>query len=238
MSTVERSTSTSGKIYKTNNLKVGGNNNAAGTIAVLDAYGNTKVELNTNGITLSDGTSIIGTSGVLSIISTNTGIWQELGRVYDSIYGSPWRRYIKFSIYIPNNFVVTSAIVKFYHAPYYVSPSWGYARNIKLYKSNNINTFYRAGLPASEYADTDITTWTEISSAFGASGFTGTPPSSFPPTGNTVETVTSIDISSSLTVDKYTYFKIDSSDGDASSSDGYTKQGLGMATLTVTGYKK
>ena len=168
-------------------LKIGGINNVNGEIQVVDKQGNELVKINLEGITLSNGTKIIGADGLrntyLSEGNGNVGFTWTIGEIE---YGEKEKLLI--DCYVPNNFKITKAIVKLIHSPVYwsitdintgqLSYQWGYCQNVKLYKCTNMTgRLIAADYGGSVWHNDDNSTYNEISNAFGSSGFTAPNPS-------------------------------------------------------------
>lgn len=168
-------------------LKIGGINNVNGEIQVVDKQGNELVKINLEGITLSNGTKIIGADGLrntyLSEGNGNVGFTWKIGEIE---YGEKEKLLI--DCYVPNNFKITKAIVKLIHSPVYwsitdintgqLSYQWGYCQNVKLYKCTNMTgRLIAADYGGSVWHNDDNSTYNEIINAFGSSGFTAQNPS-------------------------------------------------------------
>lgn len=227
-------------------FKVGGEDYGNGTIEVLDNEGNTVILLNKNGITLTDGTKLIGNQGLLSNLqyksTSEYGIcgftqrWTTDGNV----------EYPKLDmvcdVFIPSNFQVTSAYATIYHS----NMNWfnqnnneinGYCRKIKLYKASTKQApKVIGGYGSSIYTDTTNLKGSEISGAFGTNGYTATNTS-----GNTIESKTSSNIASSITTGTNVLFVRTAESTSASSSnwdDALKKTGRITLVVDVYGYMK
>lgn len=125
-------------------LILGGSGNGNGIVDVKDASGNTTVKLTNEGVILSNGAKLIGGNGVLST-------FQFEGKSYTGFTGfeanysdeANKKVGLTFEVFIPDNFVITSAVLRVVHAPIYWNNNgsyfWGYSRNLNLYKVSNIN---------------------------------------------------------------------------------------------------
>lgn len=89
---------------------LGGAANGNGVLEVKNSSGTTQVKINNTGITLADDTSIVGGSGVLSLITaSNIGL---AGYTMSYISGvTLMESAVEFAIYIPSNFTVSKAII-------------------------------------------------------------------------------------------------------------------------------
>ena len=178
-------------------LTLGGNGNGNGSIDVKDSSGNTNVLIDNNGIVLNDGTKLVGNGGVLSQFQYKGGAW--LG--YDYLYYEEFNRTrIILDIYIPENFIVTSAKVILQHTPIYWNydienkTAWGWSRNVRLYKSDSTGEIIDAAYN-SEYYSAFVGKETEIANAFGSNGFTASSASN---SNHKTEQKESIDIKNSI----------------------------------------
>lgn len=193
MAQVERSTSSGGKRYLTSkavvfddvaakNIIVGGKDNTSGLIQVLDETGTLSVNIDKDGVTLSNGAELIGGSGVLSSLQfdskninwgavTLPGYW-FLGYNYAESTGV-YKNWLEIDAQIPTNFTVSSAYVTLYHIPVAWAAYTGYVRNVKLYNVSDPTNITIAGAYMSEFAATYTYTTTEISGAFGVNGYSG-----------------------------------------------------------------
>jgi len=142
---------------------------------------------------------------------------------------------------IPVGFVVTSAKVTLFHSPIYwidTSDFWGYSRNVRLYNTNNRKGFYQtqsaSGLEFSFFTDETLT---EITNAFGPSGFTAATP-----VGTTAvnEIVESIDITDEIQIG-FNRFVIGTGDTLPAPAEAYAyyfaRCGNAHATLDIIGYQ-
>lgn len=148
-------------------------------------------------IYLPDGGEIIGGKGLLSNLQfvgvskagsrKCAGDFEFLGFEINPYYeeGQETKNSLTFDVYIPDGFTVLEARVFLFHAPvnfgYYDESgneqyTWGYSRNLRLYKSNLTN-FYRKAYIMSEFSDSDKTTETELTGFLGTNGYTAPTPS-------------------------------------------------------------
>ena len=111
---------------------------------------------------------------------------------------------IKLIFNVPVGLNITSATLILYHAPTLwgwkdsngiSSSGWGYCRNLKIYKANNINNKKYTAQYMSEYNESDDTEYSEITNALGVNGWTPTAPND---TTHNTEQKVSEDIKSSI----------------------------------------
>ena len=207
--------------------------------------------------TLTDGILKIGTkeiyntSGVLSMFQYQcSGAEQNIGWYEDYDITTSATVYKKKGLQIlyniPVNFTVVSAYVVFTHIPCKNSYNYdsgsgvstsvynGYARNVKLYKLNSLSsTIYQKygfqGLP-----DYSSLPKTEITGAFGTSGFTGSMSGA-----TSVNSLDYKNLNNDLVKGSTQMLLIDTSDSSISDIvDGLQKTAMGTATLFVIGYYK
>jgi len=143
---------------------------------------------------------------------------------------------------IPDGFVVTSAKITLFHSPIYwldTSDFWGYSRNVRLYNTNNREGFYQTqSVSGLTFITVSDETLTEITNAFGPSGFTAATPS-----GTTAvnEIVESIDITDEI---KTGFNRFVIATGDTLPSPAelpayyFARCGNAQATLDIIGYQK
>ncbi len=175
-------------------------NNATINDAIINnaSIANEAVNINKKGIQMADGTEIIGGKGILTNLQFKGGYGQfeEIGfqTVPDMLKNTKLN--MKINIYIPNNFAIEKATIKLYHAPIlYDNSFWGYCRNLKLFKGNDILSYYKKSYIGEEYKEEDNITYNEISNAFGKNGFTAKTPTT---SSHSAEIIESIDISNNL----------------------------------------
>lgn len=155
----------------------------------LDEYGNAKLE---------NGATIISEKGLMNTYIYNTQGFRFVGFFGNDIL-SPSdliKEEQTIDIVIPENFNITKAIIEIFHTPVYwgtdSSPTWGYCRNLKLYKAQNLYNRKIIADYASEFEETNNTIYNEIKGALGNSGYTATVPSN---NSHASEKVNSNDIS-------------------------------------------
>lgn len=203
-----------------------------------DEYGN---------IILSNGSKIVSDNGLLSAfkydgVSTHKDF---LGFWPDDSSQEIVKSQIRLDVYIPSNFVIKEAKVTLIHKPvsytdYLGNTFYGYSRNVRLYKASNTN-FPRIAYIGSEYYDTINSKYlTEISSAFGSSGYTPSTPSS---TSTKEEIKTSTDIKANLSTGQNTLIIQTNESAPTFSNDlinknAWIKTGQARAILTVIGFMK
>jgi hypothetical protein len=100
---------------------------------------------------------------------------------YNSIIdtGTNTRNWLEFNPYIPNNFIITEAYITFLHTPVWwdnVETFWGYCRNIKAYKVNNISNILVSAVANGGFSIYGGYDEKEIYGAFGDNGYTPTIP--------------------------------------------------------------
>jgi len=150
---------------------------------------------------------------------------------------------VEFMIYVPENYVIEIAFITMYHTPLRISnfpdvgAIWCYSRNVKVYICNDLSNRYLNGPYGSEWGEYGVST-SEISGALGINGFTATPPNSYPPTGATVQKITSSNLKSSLNAGTINYLRLESDTTCTTALERYQKTGQITATLTIIGYQK
>ncbi len=187
---------------------INGANISTGTIdASLVTIANNNVTLDKDGIKLNNGAKVIGTNGL-----KNTYLFEKEGFAgFIASYTSGSLKFVKnnilIDIVIPTGLVIEKAKVRLIHNPvkwnWYNADSgtsgtnWGYLRNMKLYKCTNVSSkLLAADFGGQVYSDADVSSYSEISNAFGSSGFTASSPSD---SSHNAQTAESININSSLT---------------------------------------
>ena len=147
---------------------------------------------------------------------------------------------LNFEFTIPKGFVIKSAYITLNHMPVKYTEEGttkytGYSRNLKLYRS----TAHSSGKIRYEYAYNFIRynniTFSEIKSAFGSSGFTGS--------SSAYKTKKSIDLKSyikrSSTADTYNILKVETGNSTVSTKAAmYQQTGAVNGTLVIIGYTK
>lgn len=186
---------------------IDGGNIKSGTIdSSLVTIANNNVILDKDGIKLNNGAKVIGTNGLM-----NTYLYENKGFAgFVSDYTSGYTRFKKknilVNVVIPDGLVVTKAKVRLIHNPVYWAwynndsgqsgYEWGYLRNVKLYKCTNVQTKrLAADFGGQVYNDEDVSTYSEISNAFGSNGFTANEPSE---SSHNAQVAISADIKNSL----------------------------------------
>lgn len=225
-------------------FKVGGINNKNGKIEVVDSSGNVLVTIGVEGINLGNGTKIVGADGL-----KNTYIYKERSNVGFGMdqYYSLTKKNLVIDFPVPDNFVITKAYVRIMHSPCYWSYAdtssqstkytWGYSRNVKLYKCTNLDTrMIASDFGGAIWSDDDFSQYSEVSNAFGSNGFTAKVPSN---TSYNAEIVTSIDISSVLEIGKINRLKIATTNSVPSSNNNAAAQtGEVQAVVLIEGFIK
>ena len=191
-------------------------------------------------------TKVIGSLGIITNLQYSTigkfANFDILG--FESPdYGATWRnKDLSLDVYIPANFTVLEAKVSIFHTPadhWYMPVStyveqWGYARNVKLYKSTNTENYKFVLGYYSEYTlETANLNLTEISNAFGVNGFTAANTS-----GSQLETATSIDIKDHLVSGNNKLVLRSTSATPTTTADGLAKSGVAIALINIIGFKK
>ena len=269
MAQVERSTSTGGKRYLTSkavvydsvtakNIQLGGKNNGNGQLKLYDDTDTLFVNMDKEGITLSNGAEIIGGSGLKNSMFVQ-GVARSLKFIInndfapvgiDVLYitdngGVNWTgNYVKgsmlFEFYIPSTFTITNATITLTHIAQKnyaagVFTYTGYSRNLQLYKGAAFtNMFKTYDSTFGTLSETGIT-YTVITNALGASGFTGS--------ATAMSSVTSIDITSNISLGT-NIFKIETGDNVPSVTGTYDqcveaaeiRTGACIGLLTITGF--
>ena len=145
---------------------INGANITTGTInANLVSIANNNVRIDTDGIKLGNGAKIVGNNGLM-----NTYIFKNegLNGVSADLYLGTGNKEDKlvFNLVIPEGLEITKAKIKLYHNPI----GWilqddttrtGYARNVKLYKANNLGSREYHAYSYSESYFSDTTTYTD-----------------------------------------------------------------------------
>lgn len=186
---------------------INGANIKTGTIdANLVTIANNNVQIDRDGIKLNNGAKVIGTNGL-----KNTYLYESecfAGFIANYTSGTP--RFEKnnalIDIVIPAGLVIEKANVRLIHNPVkwnWTNPDsgtsgndWGYLRKMKLYKCTNVsNKLITADYGGQVYSDADVSNYSEISNAFGSSGFTANSASD---SSHNAQTVLSSDIKTSL----------------------------------------
>lgn len=186
---------------------INGDNIKSGTInANLVTIANNNVQIDTDGIKLNNGAKVIGTNGL-----KNTYLFEKEG--FAGFLDSYTTGSLKFAknnvlidVVIPSGLTIEKAYVRLIHNPVRWSwynmdngqsgTQWGNLRTVKLYRCTNVSSkLIAADYGGQVYNDANISTYSEISGAFGSSGFTSNTPSN---SSHNAQTVTSSNIKNSL----------------------------------------
>lgn len=197
-------------------------------------------------IYLEDGNLVIGGDGLLTnlqfVSQKEYNGYGLMGFNYDTWNAgySIMKTAVDICFNIPENFTVTAAYATIMHTPI----SWmdtsgntvnGYSRNIKLYKTSSPQASKMYMAYASGMAEEpDEMSGTEIANAFGSDGYTASNTS-----GNSVQSVRSIDIKSHIVKGLNTLFLKTTgttSSTSTNSTDMCSKTGLGRLIIDVYGY--
>lgn len=197
-------------------------------------------------IYLEDGNLVIGGNGLLTnlqfVSQKEYNGYGLMGFNYDKWNAgySIMKTAVDICFSIPENFTVTAAYATIMHTPI----SWmdtsgntvnGYSRNIKLYKTSSPQASKMYMAYASGMAEEpDEMSGTEIANAFGSDGYTASNTS-----GNSVQSVRSIDIKSHIVKGLNTLFLKTTgttSSTSTNSTDMCSKTGLGRLIIDVYGY--
>jgi len=243
---------------KANNIQLEGYTTINGNFKV-DEEGNMECH---NGkfsgdIQLSDGSSILGGNGLMTSITIESNIKSKsflggtmmLPMGYSQIGGAQGDEYVKdclaFEFTMPRGFIVKSAYITLYHMPTEYK-AWvgggmtpdiynGYSRNLKLYKADANNISGKFYCFMGNTVDFKNVTYTEIPSAFGVNGFTGSD------TDFTQQQ--SIDIKDYITTSSndnvFNILKIETGNPLVTTlEDTFKQSGACKATLVIFGYTK
>ena len=217
---------------------INGDNIKTGTLdARLITIENDNVIINSDGIKLNNGAKVIGTNGL-----KNTYLYEKEGFAgFVASYTSGSSRFVKnnalIDLVIPEGLTIEKAYVRLIHNPVkwaWYNPDnaisgtdWGYLRNVKLYKCSNVSSkLLAADFGGQVYSDADVSNYSEISGAFGSSGFTANAPSD---SSHNAQSVTSSNIKNSLSVG-LNQLKLETT---ASAPNGYSDAAKKSAYLTV-----
>jgi len=205
----------------------------------LDRYGNA-IFKNAN-IYLQNGSKIFGDDGLMSTILINSSIRSQTFFGGNGLMpcgfslvanGQIQRDYLALEFEVPNDFVITGAKIILSHAPISYttsSPTTGYTRNLKLFKSSDNKPRSLTFDNQYVYFVNDDTNYSEVVNAFGENGFTG---SSYQGT----QTV-SVELKDYITTG-YNTFKIQSMASTPTQAQIQSYTGACMATLYITGFTK
>lgn len=200
----------------------------------------------TGNVYLEDGNVVVGGDGLLTnlqfVSQKEYNGYGLMGFNYDTWNAgySIMKTAVDICFSIPENFTVTAAYATIMHTPI----SWmdtsgntvnGYSRNIKLYKTSSPQASKMYMAYASGMAEEpDEMSGTEIANAFGSDGYTASNTS-----GNSVQSVRSIDIKSHIVKGLNTLFLKTTgttSSTSTNSTDMCSKTGLGRLIIDVYGY--
>lgn len=200
----------------------------------------------TGNIYLQNGNVVVGGNGLLTnlqfVSQKEYNGYGLMGFNYDTWNAgySIMKTAVDICFNIPENFTCTAAYATIMHTPI----SWmdtsgntvnGYSRNIKLYKTSSPQASKMYMAYASGMAEEpDEMSGTEIANAFGSGGYTASNTS-----GNSVQSVRSIDIKSHIVKGLNTLFlktTETTSSTSTNSTDMCSKTGLGRLIIDVYGY--
>lgn len=138
---------------------------------------NFKVDEDGN-VNLENGATVISEKGLMNTYTYDTKGFKIVGFIGDDIF-SPTKankESVTIDFIIPEGLNITKAFVYLFHTPMYWgtnnSSVWGWCRNLKLYKTNNMYSRQIVGEYFGGYNENDNTTYDEITGAFGTNGFT------------------------------------------------------------------
>lgn len=193
---------------------INGSNITTGTINTDNVtIGNGNVQLDEEGLKLSNGAKVVGENGLMNTYIFTTKDFEFCGFVGDDPMGwdntSVSKEGISVLFSIPEGLNIISAKVILFHVPVYWGGEtyagddealesftvWGYCKNLKLYKANNINNRKYNAYLNSEYYEANTTEYVEINQAFGTNGWTSTEPND---TTHNTEKVISMDVKDSI----------------------------------------
>lgn len=175
--------------------------------------GNENVKLDKEGIKLKNGAKVVGENGLMNTyIFTSQDAFCMCGYQGDDTLGwgntSVEKIGTRLTFFIPEGLNITSAKVILCHAPILwtwtnsegiTQNFWGYARKLKIYKPEDINSKVYTAEYGSEYNEFGNTTYTEITNAFETNGWTPTKPdNTLHKTENTISTDIKAHITSGL----------------------------------------
>lgn len=144
----------------------------------VDKYGN---------VNLCNGARVIGENGLMTTLiysakpRENGNTANIVGYYSDYSSYSDMKQKLCIDVLIPEGFEITNAKVVGYHTPVRwsgmdLTATWGYVRNLKLYKATNINNALVAENIDSGFGTPSSYTYEEISGALGSDGWTATTP--------------------------------------------------------------
>lgn len=213
---------------------------------------NGAVVINSDGIRMADGTSILGGKGLITNLEyighsnmndTLSGTFGQVGFRVNSLNSSNFKAKVIIDAYIPENFTIEKAIIVMNHFPLDVryqgtSKGKGYSRNVKVYKES-INSISRVWNIDSSFFD--------IEESYGEEINIGLENNLWQPEGNGLENISTTDIGKYL-VQGNNRLVIASSDAIPSySTSNYginnqincaLKTGMISATLQIYGFMK
>ena len=147
---------------------------------------NGAVKIDSTGIQMADGTSIVGGQGLMTnlefvgrgnMTDVMSGSYAQVGFRVNSMNSTNFRAKISIDAYISKDFTVTKAFIVLSHFPLEVNSldqkkGTGYSRKVKVYKETSSN-MYKVWNIKSFYFDVDSSTYNEISdSGLGSDGWT------------------------------------------------------------------
>lgn len=138
---------------------------------------NFKVDEDGN-VNLENGATVISEKGLMNTYTYDSKGFQIVGFMGDDIFAPTKanKESATINFIIPENFNITKAFVYLFHTPVYWgtddSMVWGYCRNLKLYKANNMYSRKISGEYFGGYYENDDTLYNEIPGAFGTNGYT------------------------------------------------------------------
>lgn len=239
------STTIAGENISTGNIQ--SNNYVQGSTGMKIALSDGQID-SKNLKLLANGDLIIGgyirtDKGLLTNLQFNTDSFKNQLAYYNgSSYVIDMTNEVVLGVHIPENFEIEEAKITLYHMPTKIynettsSYSYGYLRNIKLYKANN-NNMYVQGTSYSEFSFPSGV-YSEITNAFGSSGWT---PAEATASNLKLSTTESIDIKNYLnnsSTNGYITNLLIKGSLPTNDSEMYTKCGFLYAVVDITGYKK
>ena len=147
---------------------------------------NGAVKIDSTGIQMADGTSIVGGQGLMTNLEfvgrgnmndAISGSYSQVGFRMSSISSTNFRAKISIDAYISKDFTVTKAFIVLSHFPLEVNyqgqnKGTGYSRKVKVYKETSSN-MYKVWNVLGDFFDIDSSTYNEISdSGLGSNGWT------------------------------------------------------------------
>jgi hypothetical protein len=185
-------------------------------------------------IFLPDGGKVVGGDGILTnLMFSSAGGETPVGWVDDGSGIVNWA--LDISYIIPSNFTITEAYVTLYHVPVKYSNSyWGYSRAVKLFKVINYNRVDKGFGPLNIPNFGEMSNVSEITNAFGSSGFTAQVATDQNHVG---EHKVSANISSSFSAGEHGVVLLKTTESRPSSIPAaYERTGQVFATLNIIGY--